>query len=175
LVKSLAVLFLVCAGIASGVLGYGWWHASTHATFTMDLRDIATPSRFENLKGAQLEFLDDAGKVLARGKTDDKVGVVWVEHPTAGYCGPNLAQAAYTKCFDAHSEWLLTWVPRAHRINLFAGSCRIERAPVYFSASRDSVWSWWVPLPHIGGMPYTNFNASLQIDGRNCAVVPYRG
>jgi hypothetical protein len=173
--RSTIMTIIFLAGIAAGVLGFGWWHASTHATFYLDLRDIATPSRFENLKGAQLEFLDDAGRVLARGKTDDKVGVVWVEHPTAGYCSPDLAQAAYTKCFDAHSEWLFTWVPRARRINIAAGACRIERAPVTFSASQDGVWLWWVPLPHIGGIPYTNFNASLQIDGRNCAVVPHRG
>lgn len=173
--RSFVVLLLVFTGIAAGVLGYGWWHAATHATFYMDLRDVATPSRFENVKGAQLQFLDDTGKVLARGKTDNKVGVVWVEHPTAGYCGPTLSQAAYKTCFDAHSAWLLTWVPRAHRISIAAGACRIERAPVYFSASRDGVWLWWVPLPHIGGMPYTNFNASLQIDGRACSVIPHRG
>lgn len=173
--KPLSIIIVVAAGIAAGVLGFGWWHASTHATFYMDLRDVATPSRFENVKGAQLEFLDEAGRVIARGKTDDKVGVVWVEHPTAGYCGPNPAQAEYTKCFDAHSEWLLTWVPRAKRVSIAAGTCRIERAPVYFSATQDNVWLWWVPLPHLGGIPYTNFSAGLRIDGKHCAVVPYRG
>ena len=173
--KSLGMIAMAIAGLAAAVLGYGCWHAATHATFYMDLRDIATPSRFENVKGAQLQFLDEGGKVLARGKTDEKVGVVWVEHPVAGDCGPDLAQGAYAACFKTHSEWLPTWVPYAKRITIAAGACRIERAPVYFSASRDSAWLWWVPLPHIGGTPYTNFNASVQIDGVRCAVVPYRG
>ena len=173
--KPFSVIAVVTAGLMAGVLGYGTWHAATHATFYMDLRDVATPSRFETVKGAQLEFLDDAGKLLARSRTDDTVGVVWVEHPAAGYCGPTLSQAAYTTCFKTHSEWLLTWVPGAKRISIAAGACRIERAPVYFSVSRDSPWLWWVPLPHIGGMPYTHFNASVQIDGINCAVVPLRG
>ena len=116
--NSVVVLFLLFAGLIAGVLGYGSWHVATHGTFYMDLRDVATSSRFENVIGAQLEFLDDAGKLLARGRSDDKVGVIWVEHPVAGYCGPNLAQAAYATCFKAHSEWLPTWVPNAKRISI---------------------------------------------------------
>ena len=173
--RAVVAIVLIVAGLATGVLGYGWWHSATHATFHVTLRDAAAKEKFGFVKGAQLAFLDEAGKVLAAGKTDGKYGVVWVTHPTAGYCGPDLAQPAYRDCFRAHAEWLLTWVPRARSISIVAGSCRIERAPIYFSASRDSMWTWWIPLPHVGGTPYTNFNAYLQINSATCTVVPLRG
>ena len=165
---------MLIVGIALGVLGYGWWHTATHATFNVTLRDTAAPDSGP-VKGARIAFLDEAGAVLATGKTDEIYGVVWVAHPAFGYCGPNLAQAAYTVCFRAHADWLLTWVPRAERVNIVIGDCRIERAPIQFEASRDSMWTWWIPLRHMGGTPYTNFNAFLQINSRTCTVVPPRG
>jgi hypothetical protein len=166
---------LLFAGLAAGVLGFGWWHAATHATFHLALTDVSTKEQFGQVKDAQLAFLDESGRVLARGKTDGKYGVAWVSHPTAGYCGPDLPQAAYAPCFRAHSEWLPTWVPQVRSISIVTTRCRIERAEIRFPAPRDSAWTWWIPLPHVGGTPYTNFNAFLQINGENCAVVPLRG
>ena len=169
------VAVLLLLGLVAGVLGYGWWHAAHHATFHLTLRDVAEPRKFEQLKGAQLEFLDEAGRVLARGKTDEKFGVAWVSHPTAGYCGPDLAQPAYAACFRAQSTWLLTWVRQVRQINVATPRCRIERAPVYFTGNRDSLWTWWIPLPHVGGAPYTNFSAFVQVNSETCSVIPHRG
>src|SRR5262245_3698188 len=101
----------IVVGLAAGILGYGWWHATTHASINLTLLDAAGKG-YEHLKGAQLAFLDESGKVLARGKTDEKFGVAWVYHPTVGYCGPELSLEAYTPCFRAHSEWLPAWVPQ---------------------------------------------------------------
>lgn len=168
-------VLLVMTGLFAGVLGYGWWHATTHATFYLALTDAATKEKFGQVKDAQLLFLDGSGKVLARGKTDGKHGVAWVSHPAAGYCGPDLPREDYAPCFRAHSEWLPSWVPQVRAISIVTPRCRIERAPIRFSASRDSAWTWWIPLPHVGGTPYTNFNAFLQIDGGTCAVIPLRG
>ena len=166
---------LVMTGIFAGVLGYGWWHAATHATFHLALADVATKEKYGQVKDAQLLFFDESGKVLARGKTDGKHGVAWVSHPTAGYCGPDLAQPAYATCFRAHAKWLPAWVPQVRSIGIVTLRCRIERAPIHFRTSRDSAWTWWIPLPHVGGTPYTNFDGFLQINGESCAVVPLRG
>ena len=168
-------VILLLVGLALGVLGYGWWHSATHATFNVTLRDVAAKDKFGPVTGARLAFLDETGKVLATAKTDETYGVVWASHPVMGYCGPNLPQAAYATCFRAHAEWLLTWVPLATRVNIVIGDCRIERAPIRFEAYRDSMWTWWIPLPHVGGTPYTHFNAFLQINSETCAVIPLRG
>ena len=168
-------VILLLAGLALGVLGYGWWHAATHATLNVTLSDAAAKDKFGPVKGARLACLDDAGGVLATARTDDTYGVVWASHPVMGYCGPNLAQAAYATCFRAQSDWLPTWVPQATRVNIVIGDCRIERAPIRFDAYRDSAWTWWIPLPHVGGTPYTNYSAFLQINSATCAVAPLRG
>lgn len=173
--RGFAAIAIVLAGLAAGVLGYGWWHTARHATFHLTLRDAAEPRKFEQLKGAQLAFLDESGRVLARGKTDEKHGVAWVAHPAAGYCGPGLAQAAYAACFRAQATWLPTWVREARYLSVATPRCRIERAPLYLMENRDSAWTWWIPLPHVGGTPYTNFSAFVQVNSETCAVVPHRG
>ena len=173
--RGIDAVIMVIAGLAAGVLGYGRWHTSRHATLHVSIRDAAEPRKFEHLKGAQLAFLDEDGRVLARGKTDEKFGVVWVSHPTAGYCGPDLAQAAYAECFRVHTTWLLTWVRAARHISVATPRCHIERAPIHFSENRDSMWTWWIPLPHVGGTPHTNFNAFVQVNSETCAVIPHRG
>lgn len=164
---------IVIVGLIAGVLGYGWWHSGSHATFHMVIAEKAA-DRHRQVLNAQVVFLDDRSNVLARGKTDGKFGVVWVTHPTAGYCGPDLAQPAYQACFDAHAPWLTTWVPRVRRVSLVVGNCRIELIPLQFSGYRDSMWTWWIPLPHVGGTPYTHYSAQLEVDTRVCAVTGFR-
>jgi len=166
----------ILIGLVAGVLGYGYWHTSTHATIHVTLSDAAAPKEtYGRVSSVQLAFLDAAGKVLATGKTDEKYGVVWVTHPVAGYCGPDLAPAAYRVCFDAHAVWLLTWVPHVRLVSVAVGNCRLERVPLRFSAYRDSMWTWWIPLRHIGGTPYTNYSAYLEVNSKTCAVTGTRG
>src|SRR5688572_27780852 len=175
MMRALVAIIGTCVGLAVGVLGYGWWHSSRHATVSVTLRDAAEPRRFEQLKGAQLAFLDGDGRVLARGKTDEKFGTVWISHPSVGYCGPELAQTAYAECFRAHTTWLLTWIRAARYISVATPRCRIEGVPIYFAENRDSMWTWWIPLPHVGGTPYTHFDAFVQVNNKTCSVVPFRG
>ena len=173
--RPIVTLAIVFIGLAAGVVGYGAWHSAGHATLYVAVQDTAVPKKFEHLKGAQLAFLDEAGRVLARGKTDEKFGVAWTWHPSAGYCGPDLPQPKYSECFRTHTTWLPTWVRQARYLSITTTRCRIERAPIYFSESRDSMWTWWIPLPHVGGTPYTNFNAYVQVNSETCAAVPHRG
>ena len=168
-------VLIIILGLAAGVLGYGWWHAANHATFHMFLAEKTAGGRYGQVLNAQVVFLDERSNVLARGQTDGKFGVVWVSHPAAGYCGPDLAQPAYKACFDAHATWLPTWVPRVRRVSLVVGRCRIELIPLQFSANKDSMWTWWIPLPHVGGTPYTIYSAHLEVDTKVCAVTSYRG
>jgi hypothetical protein len=170
--RGIIALFI---GIAAGVLGYGWWHVTTHATFHVYLADKSAAGRYGQLHDAQLAFLDASGATLARGKTEGKYGTVLVAHPSAGYCGPDLPREAYGACFKAQSEWLVGWVPRLAQVELTVERCRLERVPIKVRAHPDNVLLWWVPLPHVGGKPYTHYSISLDIDSKACAVTGNRG
>jgi hypothetical protein len=168
------LLILLVIAVASSA-GYGYWHLSTYATLTISLKDIAERRRGGGVPNAQLTFLDAASKPLARGKTDDRFGVVMVEHPAAGYCGAELKPDAYRACFWTHAEWLATWLKELRYVSLALENCRIERVPLDLKISRDSLLTWWVPLPHVGGVPFSRYSAQLEVDSRVCAVTGRRG
>jgi len=168
------LLILLVIAIATSA-GYGYWHRSTHATLTMSLKDTSGRGRGEGVPNAQLIFLDADSKQLARGKTDDRFGIVMIEHPVAGYCGSDLKPDDYRACFWTQAEWLATWLKDLRYVSLVLGTCRIERVPVDLKLSRDSLLTWWVPLPHVGGVPFSRYRARLQVDGRLCAITGRRG
>lgn len=167
------VVLLVIAAATS--VGYAYWHRSTFATFHMSLRDVSRSGQGGAALNAQITFLDADSHPLARGKTDGKWGVVMVRHPAAGYCGANLAPDEYRACFWKQSEWLMTWLDKVRYISLAIGQCRIERVPIDLRVSHDSLLTWWIPLPHVGGVPFTAYSAHMELDSRACAVTGGRG
>jgi hypothetical protein len=169
----LLVILLVIATVSS--VGYGYWHRSTYATLTISLKDVSQRARAGEVLNAQLTFLDAKTQPLARGKTDDRFGVVMIEHPAAGYCGPELKSDAYSACFWTQSEWLTTWLRKLRYISLALANCRIERVPLDLKLQRDSLFTWWLPLPHLGGVPFSRYSAQLEVDSRVCAVTGQRG
>lgn len=168
------LLILLVIALASSA-GYGYWHRSTYATLTISLRDTSEPARGGRVPNARLTFLDAASRPLAQGKTDDRFGIVMVEHPAVGYCGPDLKPDAYRACFWTQSEWLTTWLKDLRYVSLVLGNCRIERVPLAPKVSRDSLFNWWIPLPHVGGVPFSRYSAQLEVDSRACAVTGGRG
>jgi hypothetical protein len=75
----------------------------------------------------------------------------------------------------AQSGWLAEWVDKLRFISVVLGDCRIERVPVQITARRDNLAIWWIPLPQIGGSPYTHYRAQLEVDAKVCAVTGHRG
>jgi hypothetical protein len=54
------------------------------------------------------------------------------------------------------------------------GSCVLQGVPVRVERVNDEWLLWWVPLPHIGGLPRQYFGLSLAVDARACAAVAQR-
>ena len=161
----------ISAAIAAAVTGFGYWHARNHGTLYVYLHDKANEKQHGHVYDGKLVFYNAAGKVLARAKTDNRWGVVWPEHPGAGYCGPELAGDAYQKCFQAHTTWLMEWVSHTQRAEVQAGACHIRDIPVAVIADTDNIFLWWLPLPHVGGLPRTNYGFSITIDSRECRAL----
>jgi hypothetical protein len=168
-------VLVVVIGVLAGVLGYGYWHRSSHATLTVVLTDTSRKERDGRVLNAELVFLDASSKPLARGKTDDKLGIVLFRHPTSGYCSPDLSPESYRACVIAQSKWLTGWVNALRYVSVVLGNCRIERVPVEITVLQDRLFTWWIPLRDVGGVPYTRYATQLEVDVRVCAVTGYRG
>jgi len=169
-----AVIAIVI-GLAAGVLGYGYWHRTSHASLTVVLTDTSRTERDGRVLNAELVFLDASSRPLARGRTDDKLGIVLLQHPASGYCGPDLALEVYRACVIAQSGWVTGWVNDLRYVSDVIGNCRIERIPVEVTMLRDSLFTWWIPLGDWEGTPYTRYATRLEVDVRVCAVTGYRG
>lgn len=159
----------VFAILAVAVLGFGYWHVSTHGTLHVYLHDKA--KQHGHVYDGRLVFYDAGGKVLARAKTDSKWGVVWPQNPLSGYCGPELAGDAFHACFAIETVWLMDWAPHTSRAEIQAGACHIKDIPVKVATHPDNIFMWWLPLPHAGGLPRTNYSFNIAIDSRECRVV----
>ena len=165
----------IFVGLVLGVLGYGYWHRGSHATLTVILTDTSKKERDGRVLNAELVFLDASSQPIARGKTDDRHGIVLLQHPVSGYCGPDLTLETYRACVIAQSGWLTGWVDNLRYISVVLGDCRIERVPVEVTVNRDSFFTWWIPLRDVGGVPYSRYATRLEVDVRVCAVTSYRG
>ena len=165
----------IVIGLVVGVLGYGYWHSSSHATLTVVLTDTSEQERDGRVLNAEIVFLDASSKPIARGKTDGKLGIVLFQHPTTGYCGPDRSLEVYRACVIAQSGWLTGWVSDLRFISVVIGNCRIERVPVEVTVLQDGPFTWWIPLRDVGGVPYTRYATRLEVDIRVCAVTSYRG
>ncbi len=168
---------LVLAIIIALVLGFGYYHAATHGWLYIDLVDTSQKSHSANLRDAEIRLLDGQGRFLANAKSDHKYGVVRLIHPEAGDCSveernassSSSARDQWQKCFEALSTWLIGWVRQVRIADVKFAGCDLKRVPVDLNESREDWWLWWVPLPHIGGKPFTYFRVPIRVDGANCS------
>lgn len=162
------IAFITSAAL---VLGYGYWHVGRHGTLYVSFTDRSNQKDDGKVFNARLAFFDASGQLLARAVTDDRHGVVWPEHPVAGRCGPALSGEAYQNCFRTHTRWLITWVPQIIKAEVQTEKCHIRDIPVTVHNHPDNVFLWWIPLPHVGGVPRSNYSFDITIDGHACHAV----
>jgi hypothetical protein len=168
-------VLVIIIGLAAGVLGYGYWHSASHATLSIFLTDTSRKERDGRVLNAEIVLLDASSRPIARGKTDDKLGIVLLRHPVSGYCGADFTLEAYRACVIAQSGWLAGWVDQLRFVSVVLGNCRIERVPVEVTVRRDNLATWWIPLPQFGGRPYTHYRVQLKVDAKVCVVTGHRG
>jgi hypothetical protein len=171
-------LFLF-AGLTIVVLGWGYYHVSTHANLNVSIYDVSLKNdrqAYGNVVSADLAFTNAAGTILAKARADKPLGTVSIYHPDSGDCrkieqeasSSREGMAAWQKCYETKSRWFVTWARQVRFASVNLAHCTIDRVPVSIEESREDWWLWWVPLPHIGGAPYTYFNLALWIDSGSC-------
>jgi hypothetical protein len=161
------------------VLGWGYWHVTTHADVNVYVNDVALKNDrqlYGEVPTADLELRDGGGALLARARVDRPQHLVSIEHPAVGDCGREERQAsqgadglaAWRRCYETKSRWFSTWVRRVRSARVALPGCTVESAPVSLDVFRDAWWLWWVPLPHVGGHPSTYVTLSVWVDGASC-------
>jgi hypothetical protein len=168
---------IVIAILIGGILGYGYWHAHTHASFhvQLDFKD-ADGQKPRPIPGAEIIFLDAEGSVLAKGISDAHYNYVHLIHPTAGDCheieksAPSSKEAreSWQECFEHLSTWIPDWAGKVRQVDLRARGCRLKNIPVTVSRYNSDWYLWWVPHPHIGGKPYAYYSLRLTIAEKDC-------
>ena len=176
-----ARLIALLAAALAAVLGWGWWHAQTHASVRVAVNDVAlkTPQRlWADLESGSLVLRDGAGRALAHGRVTAPHRSVELVDAAAGDCArferqapfDDAARAGWQRCYEGLSRWQAGWAPDVATASVTAGACNIGLVPV--QVRRDSDWwLWWVPLLHVGGTPYAHYSFELFIDSAKCIAV----
>lgn len=168
---------LALALIVIVVLGYGYWHAKVHGTLYVSLTDVSVPNRYQPVLQAELSFINASRQVLATARSEPPHGTVYISEPAEYACRQFEQQASYSaaaksdwnRCFKKQSRWVAEWAPDVKSVIVRSGACLLNM-PVTVLKYGDW-WLWWVPLPHVGGTPYTYYSIGIAIDSANCAPV----
>ena len=163
--------FLVVAvAVAAGaVLAYGYWHASSHASFYVTLEFEAGERK---ASAPRVTFLDAEGTVLAVALRDEQYNFLHLIHPEYGDCHEAEGKAPFSKdartawqeCFEHQSTWVAGWIEEVAEVNVEYDGCRISNHPIAVSGPHSDWYFWWIPHPHIGGKPYSYYSAAIAAD-----------
>ena len=172
------------AGGAFIILAWGYWHSVTHAYLHLRVDDYALSSSHVTYgapHNVSVTLRDRSNRVLADARSVEPMGYILAVHPDAaiGNCehrgriasSTQESQREYSACYKQYSAWSATWAPAVHSADVKVGSCELRGVPVAVRTSNTEWLLWWVPLPHVGGLPRQYFNFSVAIDSRVCAPV----
>ncbi|MDH3305249.1 MAG: hypothetical protein OEM50_08925 [Gammaproteobacteria bacterium] len=170
-------VLLTIVVVILGILAFGYWHATTHSTFYVSL-NIAGESgnRKPSQPDVAIQFVDPRGSILAKGVRDKQYGFVRLIHPTQGDCHEveklaafsKEARASWQECFEHQSTWIAKWIADVASVSVKYGNCPVRNSPITISRSGSAWYLWWVPHPHIGGKPYSDYSATMTIDKEDC-------
>lgn len=167
---------LALAVVVALVLGWGYWYASHHA----DLQILVDDRALRNARGAYgsphdvaVVFRDQSQRLLAEARSVKPEGYLLAHHPDAavGNCQHRSRQPDYSACYKHYSAWSATWAPLVRRADITVGTCTLSDVPVTVYESNGEWFLWWVPLPHVGGLPRRYVALSLTIDSGSCVPV----
>ena len=166
----------VLAFICAAILIYGYWRAISRGYIYLNLVDISNSDKPQPVFNAELILHNAVQEVLAKGKSDARLGIVRFIHPQFGSCEEEEKAATtsaegrplWDKCISAMFRWQSEWAPRVASLDIRFAGCDVKNIPLTLRESRDDWWLWWVPLPHIGGDPFTYFSTTVTVDAGTC-------
>lgn len=165
-------LFFLIIVISTVTLAFGYWHSITHGSANIDLRSTFGE---QALSKADVFFMDANDEILAKGIKADKYNHIYLIHPEVGNChdfsnspSTKKSRQLWQDCFQAQSTWIPTWIKNVHQIQIKHKNCFSKKLPITISEYNTEWVLWWVPLPHIGGLPYTYFRVRIVLNQKDC-------
>jgi hypothetical protein len=167
----LGVFALICVAF----LGYGYLRAISRAHISLSVFEVSS-GKEQPAPQAELTMRNAAHEVLAEGKSDARFGFVRFNHPQYGSCEEEEklaffstdSRARWDKCVAERFYWQARWAPHVRRLDVRFASCEIKDLALTMRPKRYEWWLWWVPLPHVGGDPLTDYNAKVTINSNTC-------
>jgi hypothetical protein len=174
--RRVAKLVLAAALGGALVLGWGYWHAVTHASLHIHVDDYGLKSStlaYGAPHDVKLTFRDGSNLPLAVVTSIEPPGYLLAVHPDAdvGTCEHRTSPGDYSSCYKQYSAWSSRWAPHVQTADVSIGGCRLRGVPVATSVSNSEWLLWWVPLPHVGGRPRRYFDFAIAVDSRACVAV----
>lgn len=158
------------------LLAWGYWHAATHASLQLQVEDYGLKTD-QQLYGTPhdvtLTYYGAANELRASARSIEPIGYILAIHPDPkiGDCSQYKTREPYSECFAVHSAWVPGWAPQVRTVDVKVGACAIRNVPVSIYQSRGDWWLWWVPLPHIGGVPRRYFQITAKVNTKTCSAV----
>jgi hypothetical protein len=176
---------LLAAMVAAALaLAWGYWHSQTHASLNLQVEDHGLKTEtlaYGSPHNVTLTYLGADNEPLAIARSVEPLGYILAVHPSSdiGNCeqrgvsaiDPQGSPRHHADCYAKYSAWASEWAPRVRRAHAVVGACELRNLPVRVHASNDDWWLWWVPLPHIGGVPRRYFDFAVKLDSRACTAV----
>jgi hypothetical protein len=171
-------LALAFSAITVLVPGWGYWYSLNHVSLQLRVDDYSLKTQHQAYgvpHDVTLTLRDDANELLAMARSVEPQGYILAVHPLPeiGNCA-HLAAASqrdYAECYRQYSAWSATWAPRVVRADVAIGSCQLRGVPVTVRMTNNEWMLWWVPLPHVGGVPRRYFEFVVAVDSRLCKAV----
>ena len=162
-----ATILIMPVVLAVFLLGYGYWTAISFGYLALTLEVGG-----HKITNAKIQFRGENKELLAKGHTDNAFGIVYLDHPETGSCEAMEKQAPFSSearknwqnCSDTVARWTVKWAPLIRFVNIESPSCNVQLLPASAESFREQWWLWWVPLPHIGGRPYTYFRVEIPLE-----------
>jgi hypothetical protein len=74
----------------------------------------------------------------------------------------------WRKCFNNQATWIPKWITRVSQVQVKHEKCQSKIIPVVVLEHNSEWLLWWVPLPHVGGTPYSYFRIDITIEEKYC-------
>lgn len=180
MVRSRGVRWLIRLGvlalIVAAVLSYGYWRAWSRANIAMLVFDVVRGPTSALPVVAELTLRDSAGRLLAEGRSNARYGSVSFIHPQHGSCDAEEqsatasaeGRARWDKCIGEKFRWQATWTQQVAALDIRFAQCQVAGIPLTLRQGHADWWLWWVPLPHVGGDPLTDFSAKVLVNSVTC-------